>query len=298
MAGGTLCTLYGLIKFFGKDVVNQLFMVYLAFCVASLTKTLLVQAIGDSMDKKALIEFRISQLDFDVRISPLDLMAFAFSLVIVGLYMWTDHWILNNVIAIAFSVQAIESLFLGNFRVGFLLLSLLFFYDIFFVFGTDVMLTVAKNINAPIKILFAGKWVEDDPDGKREYSLLGLGDIVLPGIFISMALRFDVIRSLKNVDWEQIKSEKAEGSKVYDEIMKTIKTCPKTYFYACLVGYLLAIALTTVIMIIYDHGQPALLYLVPGVCLSVIFTSLARGEFNYMWNHDENVFIGAKTEAE
>ena len=27
----------------------------------------------------------------------------------------------------------------------------LFFYDVFWVFGTDVMVTVAKNFNAPIK---------------------------------------------------------------------------------------------------------------------------------------------------
>lgn len=99
----------------------------------------------------------------------MDIFSFIISGCIIGLYMWTDHWILNNVIAIAFAVQAIEQLFLGNFRNGFLLLTLLFFYDIFFVFGTDVMLTVAKSIKGPIKILFAGKWVEDDPEGKREY---------------------------------------------------------------------------------------------------------------------------------
>ena len=51
-------------------------------------------------------------------------------------------------------------------------------------------------------------------------------------------------------------------------------------------------------MLVFEHGQPALLYLVPGVCLSVIFTSLARGEFNKMWTHDENIFMGGKTEEE
>jgi minor histocompatibility antigen H13 len=43
-------------------------------------------------------------------------------------------------------------MFIGNFKNGFMLLALLFFYDIFFVFGTDVMLTVAKGIDAPIKL--------------------------------------------------------------------------------------------------------------------------------------------------
>lgn len=49
----------------------------------------------------------------------------------------------------------------------------LFFYDIFWVFGTDVMETVAKSFDAPIKVIW--------PKGKG-FSLLGLGDIVIPGI--------------------------------------------------------------------------------------------------------------------
>lgn len=71
------------------------------------------------------------------------------------------------------------------------MLSLLFFYDIFFVFGTDVMLTVAKNIDAPIKLLFPRDWNAAEP----KFSLLGLGDIVLPGIFIAFCLRYDIIRA-------------------------------------------------------------------------------------------------------
>ena len=37
---------------------------------------------------------------------------------------------------------------------GFILLGGLFFYDIFWVFGTDVMITVAKSFEAPIKLVF------------------------------------------------------------------------------------------------------------------------------------------------
>ena len=74
------------------------------------------------------------------------------------------------------------------------MLGLLFFYDIFFVFGTDVMLTVAKSIDAPIKLLFPKNWGATPP----EFSLLGLGDIVIPGIFVSMCLRYDIIKSLNS----------------------------------------------------------------------------------------------------
>ena len=43
---------------------------------------------------------------------------------------------------------------LPSFKVGAILLWGLFFYDIFWVYGTDVMITVAKNFDAPIKLLF------------------------------------------------------------------------------------------------------------------------------------------------
>jgi minor histocompatibility antigen H13 len=72
----------------------------------------------------------------------------------VLLYYVTKYWILNNIFGILFSIVAIRSMNLGSFYVGFLLLWLLFFYDIFWVYGTDVMVTVAKSLDIPIKLLF------------------------------------------------------------------------------------------------------------------------------------------------
>ena len=105
-------------------------------------------------------------------------------------------------------------MFIGNFKNGFMLLTLLFFYDIFFVFGTDVMLTVAKGINAPIKLMFPKDYSLEKP----QYSILGLGDIVIPGIFVSLCLRFDFlkvgswVRSSKGV---KNSSDKLKPSKKY-----------------------------------------------------------------------------------
>ena len=54
-------------------------------------------------------------------------------------------------------------------RAGALLLTGLFFYDIFWVFGTPVMVSVAKSLDAPIKLLFprpdaaAGKHASTTP---------------------------------------------------------------------------------------------------------------------------------------
>ena len=66
----------------------------------------------------------------------------------------------------------------------------LFFYDIFWVYGTDVMVTVAKSLDAPIKLMFPYNWNEDPP----LFSMLGLGDIVIPGVFVSLCLKYDLDR--------------------------------------------------------------------------------------------------------
>merc|ERR1712096_561214 len=89
-----------------------------------------------------------------------------------------------------------------------------------------------------------------------------------------------------------------EGTEEALKLMeKKVKTCSKTYFNATLVGCILAMLTTVGIMLVFNHGQPALLYLVPAVCLAVILTSAVRGEFSLMWNHVEDKYIG-KTEEE
>lgn len=76
-------------------------------------------------------------------------------------------------------------------QAGTLLLAGLFIYDVFWVFATDVMTSVAKGIDAPILLqfpqdIYRNGWLE-----ANKYSMLGLGDIVIPGIFIALLRRFD-----------------------------------------------------------------------------------------------------------
>ena len=59
-------------------------------------------------------------------------------------YFKEKHWLANNVLGLAFSVQGIEHLSLGAVSTGVILLSGLFFYDIFWVFCTPVMVSVVS----------------------------------------------------------------------------------------------------------------------------------------------------------
>lgn len=150
-----------------------------------------------------------------------------------------------------FCVHALQFIFLGNFQIGMLLLAVLFFYDIFFVFGTDVMLTVAKGIDAPIKLMFPREPREGEEG--PQHSMLGLGDIVIPGIFMSLCLRFDF---LKSIDYKQLyKSEsEVDPHKAEQVLCEKAKKASKSYFIAVQIGYMIAIVTTVVIMLIFDHG--------------------------------------------
>jgi minor histocompatibility antigen H13 len=51
-------------------------------------------------------------------------------------------------------------------------------------------------------------------------------------------------------------------------------------------------------MRIWDHGQPALLYLVPGVLGTLWGTALVRGEWKLMWEYTEDGSLDVEGDGE
>ncbi|KAI5634961.1 signal peptide peptidase domain-containing protein [Phthorimaea operculella] len=123
-----------------------------------------------------------------------DVICLIISLITGAWYLFKKHWIANNLFGIAFAINGVELLHLNNVVTGCILLAGLFLYDIFWVFGTNVMVTVAKSFEAPIKLVFPQDLLINGFNASN-FAMLGLGDIVVPGIFIALLLRFD--KSLK-----------------------------------------------------------------------------------------------------
>ena len=94
------------------------------------------------------------------------------------------------------------------------------------------MVTVAKSLDGPIKILFPRSLTPDPETGKLEMSLLGLGDIVIPGFFLALLLRFD--------------AHVANAPYFPTNIHYSF---PKPYFHSALVGYIIGLATTLYVMI-------------------------------------------------
>lgn len=102
---------------------------------------------------------------------------------------------------------------------------------------------------------------------------LGLGDIVIPGIFTALLYRFDHYI----------------GHKKSGEPRKS-----RFYFYAVVIGYMLGLFVTMGIMHLYKSAQPALLYLVPACIIIPLFLALIRGEFKELWNYSEDHLVDPK----
>lgn len=92
------------------------------------------------------------------------------------------------------------------------------------------MVKVATTLDVPIKLLWPKSILLG---GGRGHTMLGLGDVVIPGTFVALALRYDA----------------AKG------------TGGKGCFWAAMGGYVVGLGVTMGVMHIFGKAQPALLYL-------------------------------------
>lgn len=205
------------------------------------------------------------------------------SILLSGYYVATKNWIASNIFGICFALNAIQLLALDSFKTGMILLSGLFLYDIFWVFGTEVMVSVAKNFDAPVKVIFPRLFFGLPADQAYQFAMLGLGDIVIPGVFVALCLRFD---------------QHLAGTK--NPNLGRSTRFSKPYFTACFIAYALGLGTTIYVMHTFKAAQPALLYLSPACILSVLFTGVARGEIKdvFAYTSEEGIEAAKAKEAE
>jgi minor histocompatibility antigen H13 len=230
-------------------------------------------------------------------------------LIATGYYNFFDKpWWLTNLMGFAFSYSALQLLSPTTFDTGSLILCALFVYDIIMVFYTPMMVTVATKLDVPIKLLIPRPV---DKDGKAGFSMLGLGDIVIPGMMVGLALRFDLylhyLRQQKTINTDDGATHVftaryvAPGKHVWTRFWTSpwfstpgprpaslqTGTFRKTYFWASVIGYAVGMITTLWVMVIFNHAQPALLWLVPSVLGSLWGTAVVRGELKLMWEFTE-----------
>jgi len=192
----------------------------------------------------------------------------------------TGSWIFNNLIGLSFCVVMISFIRLPSLKVGFAALVALFFYDIFWVFfseyffGDNVMVKVAtteadnpvnsvasriginvvQSIQLPMKVIWG-------------HHMLGLGDMVLPGILMAFAAKFDTYKN-------RISQGDEDNSMWWKE----------SYFFSVSVGYSAGLFATLIAVTVFKVAQPALLYLVPAILVPFVVQAYVRNELSLLWN--------------
>ncbi|CAM1502277.1 Fc.00g042610.m01.CDS01 [Cosmosporella sp. VM-42] len=270
-----------------------------------------------------LIKFFIHGMGMEKgKIKFAHMLAMLLSLATALVYSSTTSPFLSNVMGYGMCYGSFLILSPTDFLTSSLVLVGLFFYDIIMVFYTPYMITVATKLEVPIKLTF---------EAAERKSILGLGDIVIPGMVVALALRFDLwMHYVRKIKYEATDLKLIEKDPVSGEISTTTQvkhkeikaryvnakgtwgdnlwvrgamflsrpaqlppalqasSFPKTYFYASMVGYALGMLFTLAMLLVFKHGQPALLYLVPGVLGSLWITGLVRGEVKQMWKYTED----------
>ncbi|KAM3287471.1 signal peptide peptidase-like 4 isoform X1 [Capsicum chacoense] len=176
-------------------------------------------------------------------------------------------WIGQDILGMALIITVLQIIRVPNLKVGTVLLTCAFFYDIFWVFVSkwlfhkSVMIEVARGDKSGedgIPMLLKIPRIRDPWGG---YSIIGFGDIILPGLLVAFSLRYD---------WLCKKSLRAG------------------YFLWTMTAYGLGLFATYVGLNLMDgHGQPALLYIVPCTLGTFLVLATKRGELKHLWTRGE-----------
>ncbi|KAM3568062.1 hypothetical protein VYU27_009810, partial [Nannochloropsis oceanica] len=163
-----------------------------------------------------------------------------------------------NFITSGIALQAQASIPIKSLKPALIFLTGLFLYDIYFVFLSPggVMESVATSLEGPVKLLSPRAAAATAP-GQYPFSILGLGDIVVPGLFVGLLKRID-----EGVD--------GLGEK-------------NTFFAAGMTGYGVGLLLTFLANILMHRGQPALLYIVPSLIAAALGTAAVTGRWEEVW---------------
>uniref|UniRef100_A0A7S4R100 PA domain-containing protein n=1 Tax=Alexandrium monilatum TaxID=311494 RepID=A0A7S4R100_9DINO len=194
-----------------------------------------------------------------------DLLVAPVAAALVLCWLWlqgTDaSWALQDVIGIAFLVLVQQALQLPNLKVATIVLSVMFCFDIFWVFISPLLFqrsVMVKVATSPVRGLKVPMLLRvpsfTDPFGRDR--MLGFGDVAAPGLLVSYLLRWDL--------WS-----------------KRGLLCG--YFLPAVVGYCVGLCVTVAAVLAMHKGQPALLYLVPGTLGLTLLLSTCRGDLASLW---------------
>uniref|UniRef100_A0A3Q0RIM3 Signal peptide peptidase-like 2B n=1 Tax=Amphilophus citrinellus TaxID=61819 RepID=A0A3Q0RIM3_AMPCI len=177
-------------------------------------------------------------------------------------------WVLQDALGIAFCLYMLKTVRLSTFKVTVVTQDSSVFVDCVVLpltfspqSGESIMVEVAagpsdSSTHEKLPMVLKVPRLNSSPLAlcDRPFSLLGFGDILVPGLLVAYCHRFDIL---------------TQSSRIY--------------FVACTVAYGIGLLITFVALAMMQMGQPALLYLVPCTLLTSLTVALWRRELPQFW---------------
>ncbi|KAM4747859.1 signal peptide peptidase-like 2A isoform 2-T2 [Rhinophrynus dorsalis] len=260
------CVMLLLLYFFYKWLV---YVIIAVFCLASATS--LFNCLSALIQNIQFGKCRVSFCNRSSEVRLLFLAAFCIAMSVTWVVFRNEDswiWILHDILGISFCLNFIKTLRMPNFKACVILLGLLLLYDVFFVFitpfftknGESIMIEVAAGPSGstetlPIVIRVPRLEFSSSTLCHTSFSLLGFGDIIVPGLLVAYCRRFDVLSSSSSI-----------------------------YYISCTIAYAVGMILTFIVLTVMKMGQPALLYLVPCTLITSSVIAWRRKEMKKFWN--------------
>ena len=124
------------------------------------------------------------------------------------------------------------------------------------------------------KLSLPGKLIFPSLAQSGHFSMLGLGDIVMPGLLLCFVLRYDAYK-------------RAHQALIFADAgipPPTARVSRISYFHCSLIGYFFGLLTATVSSEVFKAAQPALLYLVPFTLVPLLTMAYIRGDLRRMWS--------------
>lgn len=285
-----------LIMFFFFDSMQLLFAVCTAVIATVALAFLLLPMCQYLVRPCASAKGKIS-MGMCGRYTLAELLSLTMAIFVVCIWVLTGHWALMDFMGMGLCVAFIAFVRLPSLKVSTLLLSGLLLYDVFwvffsqYVFNANVMVRVAtRPAENPMNIIarkmsFAsgtmhqaprlslpGKLVFPSTRNAGHFSMLGLGDIVMPGLLLCFVMRYDAYK-------------KAQAAKLAEQGIPLPSHWHRlSYFHCSLFGYFLGLITATISSEVFKAAQPALLYLVPFTLLPLLTMAWLKGDLKSMWS--------------
>lgn len=282
-------------KFFGRTWVNPVVTaLFLLICVAASAasaRVLLAAVLSQEMRQLTIaIPRRIPNIltaglgvggtlseESDCwHFSKVDMLAYAISGCLAVIHLLLRDSCTQNLLVLAFSLQAAERISLRQFMFALLALGAILVYEGCFLFSAQMMLRAPSSLHGPLKVTLAAA---AEP---AQQSALGLAELIAPGVFAAMCLRMDA----------------AAATGDNKEPVERFARFPKPLFWCALVACLMAVLLASGVEYKLERVQPKLLYMLPVTVGAVLVCSFARGSLEATLRYSEEELIARSLEVE